>query len=207
MLKNERALIVSAGCVVAVFIILIGALINRGCHRAATPHETVPAEGVIDQPPTLSTHARRPIPASFKRNTHMPDSGEGETSGSIDLSTFSAGRDLIYLADPRVWWESDNDEDDVECDHTFHVSMQQPFEALVELVEQEGGTLKVQDVFRASGVHGPKSLHKEGRGIDVTCDELGLERLACLCWAAGFDWVYYEASSKGGAHVHCSVRR
>lgn len=208
MPKNERTLILVTGTLVILLTILIGALIKRGCSRQETASVPPPAEQALAKAvPEPTGPQRRPIPSSFKRDTHKPAGGEGDTSGSIDLTTFSAGRDLIYLEDSRVWWESENDKDDSECDHSFHKSMKVPFEALVELVVEHGGILKVQDVFRASGVHSATSLHKEGRGLDVTCEELGLEMLARLCWAAGFDWVYYEASSRGGAHVHCSVRR
>jgi len=137
----------------------------------------------------------------------MPNLRESQASGSIDLASFSAGRDLTYVQDPRAWWESDNDTGDTECDHSVHCSVERPFLRLVNLVTEAGGTLKVQDCYRANGIHNPRSLHKEGRAIDVTCDELGLERLAKLCWAAGFDWVYHETPSSGGHHVHASVRR
>jgi hypothetical protein len=147
----------------------------------------------------------REEPADFPIGTHLPNRREGEVSGSIDMATFSAGRDLIYVDDERVWWESDQDEDDDECDHTMHRSLEAPFRRLVELVSREGGTLKVQDAFRPARIHSSRSLHREGRALDVTCDDFPLEKLAKLCWAAGFDWVYYEKT--GGEHVHCSVRR
>ncbi len=89
----------------------------------------------------------------------------------------------------------------------MHHAIETPLRLLIELVHREGGTLEIHDAYRPEGVHNARSLHKEGRALDMTCDELGLERLACLCWAAGFDWVYYEASARGGAHVHCSVKR
>jgi hypothetical protein len=158
-------------------------------------------------PPPAALLPVRAAPARFPPDTHLPPHGEGETSGSIDLGTFSAGRDLIYVDDPRVWWESDHDTDDTEDDHTIHVAMEVPLRRLIEAVASRGGTLKVQDTYRPSGLHNPRSLHREGRAIDLTCDELGLEELARLCWASGFDWVYYEATAGLGAHVHCSVRR
>jgi hypothetical protein len=211
MLKDEKTLIVTAGSMLMVLIILIGALVNRGCRKDEPPEEAqAPVEALVavtTQAPKHSLHPARPIPPRFKRDTHMPNGGEGDTSGSIDLGSFSAGRDLVYVDDDRVWWESENDKDDDECDHSMHISMETPFRRLVELVSERDGKLKVQDSYRATGVHSSNSLHKEGRGLDVTCDELGLELLARLCWAAGFDWVYYEASSRGGAHVHCSVKR
>lgn len=149
----------------------------------------------------------RPIPSSFPRNTHLPDVSETKASDPINPDLFSAGRDLIYIDDKRVWWESDNDKNDTECDHSVHKSMEIPLKRLIELVAARNGILEVQDSYRATGVHNSRSLHKEGRAIDVTCDELGLEKLAQLAWAAGFDWVYYEAKSRGGAHVHASVKR
>ncbi|MDE0838860.1 MAG: hypothetical protein OSB41_07380 [Kiritimatiellae bacterium] len=208
MLKDEKTLIVTAGSLLMLLIILIGALVNRGCRKHEAAEEAlapvVPPVVVIAEDPK---HPARPIPPRFKRDTHMPNGGEGDTSGSINLGSFSAGRDLVFIDDDRVWWESDNDKDDDECDHSMHFSMETPFRRLIQLVTDRGGKLKVQDSFRVTGVHSSNSLHKEGRGLDVTCDELGLEMLARLCWAAGFDWVYYEASSRGGAHVHCSVKR
>jgi len=149
----------------------------------------------------------REITSHFRADTHRPTKNEAETSGKRDPELFSPGRDLIFVDDPRVYWESDNDKNDDECDHSMHKSMEKPLRLLIELVHARGGTLEVQDSYRASGVHNTRSLHKEGRAIDITCDELGLEKLASLAWASGFDWVYYEKSSRGGAHVHCSVKR
>ena len=107
-----------------------------------------------------------------------------------------------------MWWESDNDEaqGDTEDDHLVHYALEESLRRVIELVVQEGGTLEVHDAYRATGVHSPKSLHKQGRAVDLTCDELGLERLAILTWAAGFDWLYHEAPKRGGHHVHASVR-
>lgn len=149
----------------------------------------------------------RPMPDKFARDAHMPNRREGDVSGSVKDDGFSAGRDLVYVDDGRVWWESDHDTGDDECDHSMHRAAEIPLRRLIELVSQESATLKLQDAYRASGVHSSRSLHKEGRALDVTCNGMPLERLARLAWAAGFDWVYYEASSKGGPHVHCSVRR
>jgi hypothetical protein len=118
---------------------------------------------------------------------------------------FSPGRDLTFIDDARVWWESDNDDGDNEDDHSIHKSLEIPLRRVIELVAARGATLKVQDAYRPAGIHNPRSLHKEGRAVDLTCDDMPLEDLAKLCWAAGFDWVYYE--TRGGAHIHCSVKR
>lgn len=188
-------------------------LIGMGLRQIDRPREdpedvmSIDVQAPGPMPPSVATEPVRPIPAEFTRDTHRPAESEGAVSGSRDPDLFSAGRDLIYVDDSRVFWESDSDKNDVECDHSMHRAMEDPLRLLIELVHKQGGTLEVHDAYRAEGVHNERSLHKEGRAIDVTCDELGLEQLSCLCWAAGFDWVYYEASSRGGAHVHCSVKR
>lgn len=188
----------------AAVICLLGAVLAT-CSR-----EPETAEKETSPPPAATEEdilaPVRPEPDHFRVNTYLPRRREGDTSGSIDLATFSAGRDLVYFDDKRVWWESDNDNGDTEDDHSMHRSVVLPLRRLIELVDSNGATLKVQDAYRASGVHNPRSLHREGRAIDLTCDDLGLEKLAKLCWAAGFDWVYYE-SKAGGPHVHASVRR
>ena len=147
----------------------------------------------------------RPAPRSFPPRTHLPNRREEFVSG-FPCGRFFPKHDLVRVEDDRVWWESDQDKHDVEDDHLMHRSLEEPFRRLVELVAREGGVLKVQDAYRDEGIHAPKSLHKEGRAVDLTCDELGLEKLACLAWAAGFDWVYHEVPRSGGSHVHASVR-
>jgi len=170
-----------------------------------------------DAPPILPTPVAslpdnignpvRPMPARFPPGSHLPRMPEKLVSGPIRLESFSPQYDLIRLEDSRIWWESDHDSNDVEDDHIIHRSLREPLERLAELVTRRGGRLKVQDAYRPVGVHSSGSLHKEGRAVDLTCDGISLEELARLCWAAGFDWVYYETPRRGGAHVHCSVRR
>ncbi len=149
---------------------------------------------------------RRP-PLHFPPGTYLPRIPEARASGPIDLPTFCPEHDLVRFDDPRIWWESDHDSNDDEDDHLMHRNLVPPLRRLVELVEKHGGHLEVQDAYRPSGVHNPRSLHKEGRAVDLTCRGLSLEDLARFAWAAGFDWVYYEYGKPGGDHVHCSVRR
>lgn len=150
----------------------------------------------------------RALPQKFPRNACMPDVREMEASGATHLPTFSAGRDLMYIDDARVWWESDNDgETDDECDHTIHKNMEIPLRRVIEFVVARHAVLKVQDTFRPIGIHNARSLHQEGRAIDLTCEGLSLEELAKICWQAGFDWVFYECPKRGGDHIHASVRR
>lgn len=151
------------------------------------------------------TQPLREIPNRFPPRTRMPTRREVDASVAIDHVPFDPDLDLVRVEDDRVWWESDHDYGDDEDDHLVHFALEEPLRRLIELVDQAGGTLKVQDAYRAVGVHHPRSLHKQGRAVDLTCDELGLEELAKLTWAAGFDWVLYEVGG-GGHHIHASVR-
>ena len=194
------------GVVVMLHVVV---LLAWSCRRQ--PAE-VDVEPPADGPSTAGvTNAVLPVreaPERFPRNTTMPNVKETVASGSIHMPSFSAGRDLIYIDDPRVWWESDNDgEDDDECDHTIHRQMEAPLRRVIEAVVARKAVLKVQDTFRPTGIHNGRSLHREGRAIDLTCEGLSLEELAKICWQAGFDWVYYEAPRGGGDHIHASVSR
>jgi len=194
-LSNKEIAFLAAGCLSALIIFFAGTRIVRLRHSPPPPETVFP----IDKPV-------RPILARFSPNTCMPDAREGTVSGSIDLETFSQSW-LTEHHDDRIWWESDHDRGDTENDHIMHHAVVDPLMRLTELIVAEGGHLEVHDAYRPKGVHAPRSLHREGRAIDLTCDDLGLERLAILCWSSGFDWVYYEQKAKNGAHVHCSVRR
>ncbi|MBN1511250.1 MAG: hypothetical protein JXB13_04490 [Phycisphaerae bacterium] len=197
--RTEKRWLLTGVLSALILFLLLSLVIGRGCGACAPPPEPVAVEPAAPAP-------RRALPDTFPRNTHRPPRPEGRVSGSIDLATFSAGRDLVYVDDPRVWWESDHDEIDTECDHTMHRALVAPLRRLIELVDARGGTLEVHDAYRPVNVHNSRSLHKEGRAVDVTCDQMPLEELAKLCWVAGFDWVYYEARGSG-PHIHCSVRR
>jgi hypothetical protein len=198
---RRRLLVVTAAAGLAA--LSSGAVMAR---RAARTPDAPPLPPQITLPEIDLTRPVRPEPVHFPADTHLPPIRERAASSPVDPARFSPSRDLVRVDDVRAWWESDHDEADDEDDHAVHRSLEIPLRRLIELVSQRGGRLKIQDTFRPTGIHNPRSLHKEGRAVDVTCDELGLPALARLCWAAGFDWVYLEASAKGGPHVHCSVR-
>jgi hypothetical protein len=124
--------------------------------------------------------AVRALPASFPPDTNLPPLKEVLVCGSVEGKDFSPARDLVFVDDPRVWWESDRDVSDDEDDHSVHRDLELPLRRLIELVSSQGGTLRVHDSYRPQSVHKSTSLHKEGRAIDLTCDELGLEPLAGL---------------------------
>ena len=145
----------------------------------------------------------RAEPATFPAGTHLPPYGEAKVCGPIDLDSFAPHLDLVRINDSRVWWESDEIGGN-EDDHLIHRSMEKPLRELIELIDEHGGRLKVQDTYRPTGVHSKTSLHKEGRAIDLTCENMTLEKLAKLCWVARFHWVFHEKS--GGRHIHASVK-
>lgn len=148
----------------------------------------------------------REEPKRFRMKSRLPGQREVNYSGAINLARFNPDADLVRIEDERVWWESDHDDhtNDTEDDHLVHRAMEIKLRRLIELTCAAGGELRVQDSYRDSGIHTKKSMHKEGRAVDVTCSELGLEKLAKLAYAAGFDWVYYEGPKS--AHVHASVK-
>ncbi|MFO7937665.1 MAG: D-Ala-D-Ala carboxypeptidase family metallohydrolase [Kiritimatiellia bacterium] len=154
----------------------------------------------------------RPAPESFPPSSNMPRGKESLHSGSIDRKTFDPERNLIRFEDDRVWFESDHDKGDTEDDHMINRAVEIPLRRLVNLVEKRGAKLKVQEAYRAASddkrrIHLENSLHREGRAVDLTSEGLSLSDLAKLCWQAGFDFVLYEVPSRGGRHLHCSVKR
>ena len=190
------------GILSALVLFLLGAVVTFRLRACRSGFEPPPP------PPPAAAPDTRTMPATFPPGTHMPDVRETRASDPVDLATFSPGRDLVYVDDPRVWWESDNDKQDTECDHSMHVNTEPPLRRLIEMVVQRGGKLEVHDAYRGEGIHNSRSLHKEGRAIDLTCDQFPLSELAKLCWVAGFDWVFYEKGRGGnGEHIHCSVGR
>ncbi len=199
----SRRLVV-LGAVLVAHLLLLLVWVGRRQPVATRPAgDTAAAEA----PPDLHAPVRE-APARFPPNTCLPDVRETEACGAIDLATFSPGRDLVFVDDHRVWWESDaKGGRDGECDHSMHRRLATPFRRLVELAAGCGARLKVHDAYRATGIHSPRSLHREGRAIDLTSDDISLEEVAKLAWQAGFDWVYHECPRSGGHHVHASVRR
>jgi len=220
-------IIFAAGTIAGVCLcfVIIGA---RGClARYAAKHES---ESILHNmfsnsdtaaPDTML--AVRDKPATFPRNTWLPKTTEGEASGSNDPKLFSPGRDLVFFDDPRAWWKSDNratGDTGEDCAHSMHKSMVEPLTRLLNLAAETQWTLKIQGCYEPGGPHASRSLHKQGRAIDLTFGDpanpterlspdqmrVAYEELAKLAYQAGFDWVFYEYGTGTGPHVHASVR-
>jgi hypothetical protein len=187
----------------------------EGC-RDGFPWKGKGSKGAAEQkeskgPPPDLFNPVRAAPASFPPNSNMPTGKEVNTSGAIHLESFDPQKELVRFDDPRVWFESDQDTHDTEDDHQIHRAVEIPLKRLVNLIEKKGGKLKVQEAYRAAAVgrkiHLETSLHREGRAVDLTSENMSLGDLAKLCWQAGFDYVLYEVPANGGRHLHCSVKR
>ena len=199
---------VVAAVVGAHLLIFLCYIVGGSCSRKSNETDTeIQATATNKVEKVEKVYKPRPAPAKFPKRTHLPNIRECDASGSIVFSRFSAARDLVYVDDRRVWWESEHDEEyDDEDDHSMHYAIEAPFRRLVEYVCASNATLKVQECYRATGVHHSRSLHKEGRALDLTAEGMDLETLAKLAWMSGFDWVYYECPRNGGNHIHASVR-
>lgn len=205
--------IVAAAVLAVSFAICFFAEYHSSTPKAAEADkkETAKQPAAPAEPPPDLDHPVRPAPKAFPRDFNMPRGKESANSGSIDLATFHAQASLTRFEDKRVWFDSDNKKSaNHEDDHIINRAMEVPLKRLANLVAQKGGRLKIQDAYRApekNPIHQDKSLHLEGRAIDLTCEKLSLGELAKLAWQSGFDFVLYEAPRKGGDHIHASVKR
>ncbi|MCL1920591.1 MAG: hypothetical protein FWG50_05860 [Kiritimatiellaeota bacterium] len=201
--------------IVAALVCVLGVAACFLLERRAKPKPDKEEEAKTEEPqpsaaaPDLHSPVRD-APAAFPVDSNLPRGRETLASGPIDLATFSEKKDIVRFEDKRVWFDSDNKKDPEEDDHLIHRAMEVPLKRLVNLLEKKSAKakLKVHDAYRPTGIHLEKSLHREGRAIDLTCEGISLSELAKLAWQSGFDFVLYEKpGASGGEHLHCSVKR
>jgi hypothetical protein len=158
--------------------------------------------------PAPNLRKERPAPkVVLERGTYVPDQPEvervGAISGRIARGTVPFHR-LVRCDAANVLFK---DEEGTGADRLMTPRLEQRLERLAALVQREWPelTVRVTEAWDESNEHGERSLHYEGRALDLTTSDLDgerLGRLAGLALAAGFEWVAHEPT-----HVHASVAR
>jgi hypothetical protein len=153
--------------------------------RASAPAAVHPLPVGVSYPPGLESRNSGRMSSRVRRRSHR-------------FSQLTRARGPIEY----------KDEEGTGADRMMMPELRARVERLSQLVRQEWGSvrLRVTEAWDEQGEHGPRSLHYEGRAVDLTTSDLDsrkLGRLAALAVRAGFDWVYFESRY----HVHASVRR
>jgi hypothetical protein len=113
--------------------------------------------------------------------------------------------DLVRNGDSRVVFK---DEERTGADRMMTPRLRSRVGELSSLVSRQwpSVSLRVTEAWDENAEHGERSLHYEGRAVDMTTSDRDAAKLGCLAGLAvraGFDWVYFE----GSTHVHASVKR
>lgn len=141
------------------------------------------------------------------RGTYHPDKAEAEVVGAINARINRRSpyfQRLVRVESEAIVFK---DEEGTGADRLMTTRTRERLERLSSLVLREwpGVRLRVTEAWDENAEHGAKSVHYEGRALDLTTsdqDSSRLGRLAGMAIEAGFDWVIHEST-----HVHASVAR
>jgi hypothetical protein len=143
----------------------------------------------------------------IERGRYLPNQPEAERvgaiSGAVDRGTVPFHR-LVRCDARNIVFK---DEEGTGADRLMTPRLEARLQRLASLVSREwpGVQLRVTEAWDENREHGERSVHYEGRAVDLTTSDLDntrLARLAGLALSAGFEWVAHEPT-----HVHASVSR
>ena len=156
--------------------------------------------------PSLSRGRETPRDV-FKVGDYAPGRPEIEVVGGADKPIRRRSREYARLIECTHDSVVFKDEEKNGSDRRMSRRTHERLHALARLVEREwpGKKPRVTEAWDENIEHGDKSVHYEGRALDLTVSDLDpskLGRLSALARDAGFDWVYFEDET----HVHVSSR-
>lgn len=164
-----------------------------GCHDA-------------DDSPSLS-RGREAARDVFRVGDYAPGRPEIEVVGGVDKPIRRRSKDYARLVECDHDAIVFKDEEKNGADRRMTRRTHERLHALARLVDREwpGKKPRVTEAWDEDIEHGDKSVHYEGRALDLTVSDVDsskLGRLSALARDAGFDWVYFEDAT----HVHVSTR-
>jgi hypothetical protein len=150
-------------------------------------------------------------PAAKKELTlkqKVPDKDEKAVVGAIAAKIVRGTPEfasLIKYPDSDIVFKN---EEGTDADLMMTSKLRDKLKKLAGLVSAEwpGKKLRVTEAWDESSEHAATSTHYEGRGADITVDDVDsakLGRLGQLAVDAGLDWVFYENDK----HVHVSMKK
>lgn len=162
-------------------------------------------EDASDQP--LLSRGREPDRSVFRVGDYAPGRPEIEVVGGAGKPIRRQSKDYTRLVECDHGVIVFKDEERSGADRRMSRRTHERLHALAKLVEREWPGIKprVTEAWDENIEHGEKSVHYEGRALDLTTSDMDpgkLGRLSALARAAGFDWVYFEDAT----HIHVSVR-
>jgi hypothetical protein len=162
-------------------------------------------EDASDAP--LLSRGREPTRSVFRVGDYAPGRPEVEVVGGADKPIRRRSKDYARLVECDHAAIVFKDEERNGADRRMSRRTHERLHALAKLVDREwpGTRPRVTEAWDENIEHGEKSVHYEGRALDLTTSDMApakLGRLSALAREAGFDWVYFEDET----HIHVSVR-